>query len=163
MRPAGAAMILMVALGPAGCGLIHSGPEPAPYTPPVTTTTAAAAVIPEELTTAVWTRATETMEVDLKILPDGRYRSVEIYSPAESGGIYQLQRVEDGVAQVSGNRLRLAGSTAKVTRTAEDDAGGNYERTTATRTGTYSWQVSGDRLHLTDADGKDAVFTRTAK
>jgi hypothetical protein len=100
------------------------------------------------------------MEVDIKIFPDGRYRSVEIYSPVESGGIYQLQRVEDGVAQVSGDRLRLAGRTATLTRTATDDPNGNYRRATQVRTGTYAWQVAGNELHLTDANGDDAVFTR---
>jgi len=150
-----------VMAGLTGCGLIDDPVPPSPPAPVVTTTAAptAAAVVPDELT-AVWSRATDTMEVDLKILPDGRYRSVEIYSPVESGGIYQLQRVEDGVARVSGGRLRLAGRTATVTRTAQDDPSSDYQRATPTRTGTYEWQVSGDELHLVDGNGDDAVFTR---
>jgi hypothetical protein len=126
---------------------------------PVTRTTAAV-VVPEALAGVVWGRATDTMEVVLKILPNGRYRTVEIYSPAESGGLYQLQRVEDGVAQVSRDRLRLAGIKATAKRTADDDPNGNYERATTTRTGIYAWQVSGNELHLVDGNGDDAVFTR---
>ncbi|MFI5495886.1 hypothetical protein [Actinoplanes sp. NPDC051859] len=165
MRRASAAVVLV--LGLPGCGLLDepAGPSPTVVHTTEATKTAAptekAAVIPDALTSAVWTRATATMEVDLKILPDGRYRSVEIYSPVESGGIYQLQRVEDGQAQVSGDRLRLVGRTATEKRTAEDDPGGNYERPSGTRTGTYDWRVDGDRLHLTDANGDAAVFTRT--
>ena len=158
MRWAAAIAAMAVVLGLTGCGLMH---KPAPQPSVVSTASAANVVIPEELTTAAWTRNTDTMEADLKILPDGRYRSVEIYSPVESGGIYQLRRVEDGVAKVSGNRLRLVGRAATVTRTAQDDPGGDYERTTTTRTGTYEWQITGDRLHLIDANGDDAIFTQT--
>jgi hypothetical protein len=140
-----------------GCGLFD---HPAPPYTPAPSVTAAAPVVPEELTSAVWGRRTDTMEVDIKILPDGRYRSVEIYSPVQSAGIYQLQRVEDGDAQVSGNRLRLTGRTATVTRTAADDPNGDYRRATPVRNGTYEWHVRGDQLRLTDANGDDAVFTR---
>jgi hypothetical protein len=140
-----------------GCGPFD---DPVPPSPPVPSITTTAAVVPEELTAAVWGRKTDTMEVDIKILPDGRYRSVEIYSPVQSGGIYQLQRVEDGVAQVSGDRLRLSGRTATLNRTAADDPNGDYRRPTPVRTGTYRWYVAGDELHLTDANGDDSVFTR---
>lgn len=108
----------------------------------------------------VWSRSTDTMEVAIRFLPDGTYRSVEVYSPVESGGVYTLQRVEDGVAQVNSAALRLVGRTATVSRRATDDSGGDYDRSTPTRTGSYTWQVDGDELHLTDAGGVDAVFTR---
>jgi hypothetical protein len=139
-----------------GCSLFD---HPEPPAPPVPTITTPAPVVPDELTSAVWGRKTDTMEVDIKILPDGRYRSVEIYSPVESGGIYQLRRVEDGVAQVSGERLRLVGRSATLTRTATDDPNGDYQRATPARTGTYEWHVAGNKLHLTDANGDDAIFT----
>jgi hypothetical protein len=153
-----AALAAAVVTALTGCGLLGHGPDPQPVRSPVTTS--AAAVIPDELAGMVWGRITDTMEVDLKILADGRYRSVEIYSPSESGGVYQLQRVEDGVATVSGNRVRLAGSKATVKRSAADDPSGDYERSADTRTGVYTWAIQGNELHLTDANGDDAVFTR---
>lgn len=100
------------------------------------------------------------MEVVIRFLPDDRYRSVEIYTPLEAGGIYTLQRVEDGLADIADDRIRLVGRTASVKRTATDDAAGDYERPTETRIGTYTWELADGELHLTDADGKDAVFTR---
>jgi hypothetical protein len=109
----------------------------------------------------VWGRSTDTMEVVIRFLSDGRYRSVEVYTPLQAGGVYLLQRVEDGVVQVDGQQMRLIGQVATLTRTAIDDPTGDHnDRPTAARTGTYAWSLEGDQLSLIDSGGTDAVFTR---
>jgi hypothetical protein len=157
-RATGGVVMVTLLIMAVGCDS-RSGPAPEPTVTTAATTTPTADDATADLV-GVWGRTTDTMEVVIRFLPDGRYRSVEIYTPLEAGGVYVLQRVEDGLAEITGGRMRLVGRTATLKRTAADDTAGDYEKSTPPRTGTYDWALDGDELHLTEGDGKGAVFTR---
>lgn len=154
-------VLTAVALPAAGCDGNSS-----PYVPDTTYATTGAptgvatSTSPVAALVGVWERSTDTMSVVIRISGDGSYRSVEVYTPVEAGGVYKLTRTEDGSARADSQNLQLVGRTASLARRATDDTAGNYDKPTPTRTGVYTWEVDGDNLHLVDAGGVDAVFTR---
>jgi hypothetical protein len=139
---------LLAVLLVAGCG-----PEPTVVPDPV---------VPGPVSiVGAWSRSGTNTEVAYRFLEDGRYRSVEILSYPEPDGAYQMQRVEDGIAAIAGDRLSLTGATALLSRTSDETPERNFtDRPTPTRTATYAWRIEGSRLVLVDADGEQSVLTR---
>jgi hypothetical protein len=160
MRPHPFGVIITVLALAAGCTSGATSTLPSHTTTPAPASTAAAGVLPNELVGA-WSAPSNTTEVAVRFLADGRYRSIEILSQPRPEGVFEFRRQEDGTARTSGDRLELRPKTATLSRTDPGDPTGDYtNRPTAASPHTYTWRVNGTTLVLTDAQGHPLAFQR---
>ncbi|MEU8379543.1 hypothetical protein [Streptosporangium sp. NPDC048865] len=69
-------------------------------------------------------------------------------------GTFEFRRVQDGVATVKGDRLKLRPTRSVASRTNPEDPDGDYtERPQRLTPRTYTWRIADRKLRLRQAGG----------